>query len=379
MNVARNFYSAKAEHPITLVQGANGTLTQSEILLPVNGLYIGDEIPAELQERFGAAIETLYSSIKPATVNQNGAEYTFELGHIPATAPDVDGAATLRAATYQSSLTGNKGNGFEVAADAVFNPAKAIGYVASIGMGLSTGLTSAERTYLKRYGRLLVDGENGEVIPLPVVSAFNTALKQYGLDVDSLYSDSAGAILNMAYGAAYGDGHITTAHQNVRTGIFDRTVPQLLNGTIRVEGQRSGEIAKHSTDAIRMRQQVLDFTNVHLGADFESKNYKPKKSVKMLGAYAVGLGKGPNQGDPLLADSIAFVRANPEAKMLFTAGRLDPLAEDAHLDARMQQIVQAVSAAGGEKVMAAVMDDCSHSIQTHYPQFLRTLAKVALQ
>ncbi len=378
MNTALDYYSSKGVYPFIVKYGDGSFLGRKIILLQSGNNLLGDSFQNDdIDEKFGTALESLYSSVKPITARHENNDYTFEVGYVPACAGQNEEPAKLRVTTYQSRLTGNYGNGFEAAADIVFDPSKSLAYIASMGMGISSALTNSEQRYFRKYGRLLYE-DDGKTQALPVVHALARVLDSADIAVDSLYSDSSGAVFTLAYGAMYGAGTIKTAHQNVRPGLWDKNPLQLAKDMVFIEPRRSKKIAQKSPDLLRMRKEVIDFTTQHLGSTFAERQYHPKKSLAMMGSYAVGLGRGPSSGDPLVEDNIAFVRTNPDARVVFSFGRQDPLTSGGDLDARVDHIVYAVSAEGG-KVTAAIVEDGSHSIQTHYPQFLRSLAKAALQ
>ena len=165
-----------------------------------------------------------------------------------------------------------------MAVEAALNPGRNLVYVASPGMGISSPLSTEERTYLRKNGRLLYEDENGISRGLPVITALAQALTEQGIAPTHLYSDSAGALINTAYGAAYGNGNIRVSHQNVRTGYKDMNVPRLAHGMIVTDSRISKEIEQVSIDALRMSERATKLTKGNLGADYKSRGYKPKKS-----------------------------------------------------------------------------------------------------
>lgn len=368
-----DFYTDPAfKQPIYRARAGNVAVGQ--LVIPNTDVYIGDSLPNELKLKLCDNVERLYDSIKPRIATIDGNDYTFEVGLIEGTGNETE----LRVASYQSSLTGNYGNGFEIAAMAAENPQNSYLYVASLGMGLSSPITAKEQKYLKKYGRLLQE-EDGIITPLPVVRALGKVIFDMDLGITRLGSDSAGALLTMSYGAIYGKGAITSAHQNVRTGIKDIRLAPLMKGMMWDDGQLSKRHALVSRDALRMNAEKIDFVKANLGQNYLDKNYQPHKMLAMLWAYARGLGKGPKHGDPLISDNVAFARANPDANILFTVGDQDPLARSNDLDERVHKIVHDVSLHSEATVSAAVVKGGNHGIQTHYPQFLRALATTALK
>ena len=98
----------------------------------------------------------------------------------------------------------------------------------------------------------------------------------------------------------------------------------------------------------------------------------------MLYSNAIGLGKGSKQGDPLMSDNTALLRNNPEANVLFTVGSQDPLSESPDLYRRMKEIARKLSGVGSGNVTTVIVEGSSHSLQTHYPQFLQALGRAVL-
>jgi hypothetical protein len=378
-NAAFEYYSGKNDY-IPAVVGHLGAVTSTELFIPNYGIEIDNGIPEHLKSGLGEKVELLYSSVAARSAVVDGHEYVFETGYLIG---DDDGEMELRAATYQSSLTGNMGNGFEVARLGVYNPQRSYVYVGSLGNGLSSPLPAAERRFLRMYGSLLYK-EEGVTKALPVVHALGRVLFDQGFQVTRLGSDSSGALLTVAYGAMYGDGAITAVHQNVRPNIVDKkntlgVLPlQLGKDMLRTEQVRSVAHSKVSLDALRMTTEVASFTRDHVGDEYRSKNYKPHTSFAMKFSNAIGLGRGPKQGDPLMSDNVALLRNNQEANILFTVGSRDPLAESTDLPQRMRKIAHNLSFEGDGDMTTVIVEGSSHSLQTHYPQFLQALGRAVL-
>jgi len=378
-NMALEYYSEK-DNFVPAVVGHLGNVVSTELYVPNNDTVTGNGLPKHLQPELGEKVESLYSSVMARSAVVDGHEYVFETGHLSG---DNDDEIELRAATYQSSLTGNMGNGFEVARLSAYNSQRSYVYVGSLGNGLSSPLPAREQRYLRKYGSLLYKDE-GVTKALPVVHALGKVLFDQGFNITRLGSDSAGALLTVAYGAIFGNGSITAIHQNVRPNIVDKKntlgiLPlQLGKDMLRTEQKRSVAHSKLSPDALRMTTEVASFTRDHTGDEYRSKNYKPHTSFAMQYSNAVGLGRGPRQGDPLMSDSIALLRNNPVANILFTVGSRDPLAESTDLSQRMKSIAQNLSLAGDGYMTTVIVEDASHSLQTHYPQFLQALGRAVL-
>lgn len=378
-NGVLDFYKDNSDFTQELYVARRGEVEMAKLAVSNAGIHRGDTYSPELEAALSANLNRLYDSVCRLTVgiDKDDFEYVFELGILEGTGDKVE----LRVATYQSSLTGNLGNAFEVAAAGIDDPTKTIVYVASLGMGLSKAISADERKFMRKHGTLLDYETNGDVRPLPVVRALARGLDYMGLKVTSVASDSAGALLSMAYGAAYGNNLIESAHQNVRTGVTDKTWLELFKGMMYDDGKVSGELAKATPDALAMsvsQKEKLALVRESMSDRYKAQNVRPKKSIPMLRSYAVGLGRGPNQGDPLLADNKAFAKANPDAKILFTFGERDPLVSGIDLPSRIVDILTQTSQVSSAEVTAAVIENGNHGVQTHFPQYLRRLASTAL-
>jgi hypothetical protein len=372
-NGALDFYT-NPSHNLPIYTNTEGSIVLEPLEISSTGVFVGESLPKEIKPELSEKITKLYDSIEAVTVEEDGNEYTFEFGYLAGETNNT----TLRSATYQSSLTENFGNGFEVACAAVDNPTESILYVASMGMGISSAITTAEQKYLRKHGRLLFD-DNGVVKPLPVVRALGKAIFDKGYTITGIASDSAGAVMTVAYGASYGNGAITTAHQNARTGFVDKSLLGLAKGMMFDDPKLSKQHAVLSPDALKMSAEKIAFVSENIGQAYADKLLKPKKSLSMLGTYAVGLGKGPSAGDPLTVDTSAFAKANPGANILFTYGSDDTLVQGVDIDGRVVSILREVGRYSDGRVMAVTVEGLNHGMQTHYPQFLRKLAHTALQ
>jgi hypothetical protein len=369
---AARFYSDLAV-PLYVCESENGGFARVNKLTIRPGsakpILLGDEIPTDWQAKIGANVERLYGSVEAYKTKVDGHDYQFEIGVLEGEdAEDIE----LRVGTFSSSLSGNHGNGFEVARLGAYNPGRSYVYVASPGNGMSSSLSPREMRYFSKHGRLMLE-DNWLSEPLPVVKALGKVLLQQGIVPTRLGSDSAGAVLTTAYGAAYGNGVIKTSHQNVRTGIRDISPIALVKG-MAIEDEKTSRLqSAESPDALRMRPEVLAFTKEHIHRAFNT-----SISPAMLLANIAGLGKGPMHGDPLVKDNQALVRNNEGVQILFTVGRDDPLAKGTGLNARMLSTVQEISAAGTGTAHAIMLERMSHGIQTHYPQFLQAIGRAIL-
>ncbi len=376
-NGVLDFYKDGSDFTQELYVARRGEVEMAQLAVSNANIHLGTTYSPELEAALSANLNRLYDNVRTLTVVQDDFEYVFELGILEGTGDKVE----LRVATYQSSLTGNLGNAFEVAAAGIDDPTKTIVYVASLGMGLSKAISPAEQKFMRKHGSLLAHEGNGDAQPLSVVTALARGLDHMGLKVTSLASDSAGALLSMAYGAAYGNNLIESAHQNVRTGVADKTWFELAKGMMYDDGKVSRELAKATPDALAMsvsEKEKLALVHESMSDRYKSRNVQPKKSIPMLRSYAVGLGRGPNQGDPLLADNKAFAKANPDARILITLGERDPLVSGINLPNRIVEVLAETSQASSAEVTAAVIENGNHGVQTHFPQYLRRLARTAL-
>lgn len=391
---------ANATTQLSVLEGVDGMVVSREITLSSEGMLGAGDL-SELYPKLGETITRLYDNVQQVSVRQDGHDYAFELGHLSAQNPDKhDKRTRLRGASFQGSLTENIGNGIETSLDHLLLPHMDVVYAASMGMGVSGAISRAERKYFRRYGRLVYEDEYGKTQPLPVLSAFRCALKDVGVEViTDTYSDSAGAVMINELGAVQEPGHVRTSHQNARPGIWDRGVLELAKGMLWTDKIISDDLAATSPDALRMCHELAEFGRIHRADRPEQRGLRHRKSPVMLAAYPFALGKGPANGDPLVADNIALVNNNPEVSVLLTIADQDVLGvkpllkkdvadpkairthqEDVRrLEDRMHDIASRVSAVGGSRVMAAILSGGNHGVQTHYPQYLREVNAVALR
>lgn len=331
------------------------------------------EPDSEIGRALGENVRRLYDSIEVHEVEVDGQVYQIEIGVLYGSGE----AVRLHNATYSSSLTTNYGNGFEVARDALLDPETTQVYVGAPGIGMTSPLTPAEQKYLRRWGRLLDSDDLDDIRALPFVHALGRALNNMDLRVTHLHSDSAGALPSLAYGTVFGGGNIQSSHQNVRPGIRSMGAVSLAYGMLHSEGVRSRAHAAITPDVLGMSDAKVAFVRQHI--DHERWD-RVSPSKRMLVSNLVGLGRGPgyDDGDPLVADNIAFAHTNPEAGILCTVGSMDPSAKHRKLYGRMECVARRVSVHSRKPADVVVFEGMSHSIQTHYPQYLQAVARFIL-
>ncbi|MGB4967559.1 MAG: hypothetical protein WBO35_05145 [Candidatus Saccharimonadales bacterium] len=358
------------------VQGRRGIALDTTIDTSEYGGVISDpSLAGSDLEGIGEKVRGLYDSVQVVKTTIDGREITTEMGILPGVGKRVK----VHDATYSSSLVVNPGNGFEIARDAYYDPDVTHVYMGAPGIGGSTGYSPEEQRYLRKYGRLLVDDSvANRVTALPLVRARAKVLQQLGLDVTDLHSDSAGALLSLAYGAVYGGGQIETSHQNVRPGVKDIGPFALALGMLYLDGAISKKHAAVSPDLMKMGPDKLALVKANVSDAYRQKAFTKNRDTATLLANLVGLGRGPYHGDPLVADNIAFAYANPDARILFTLGSEDPLTKREDIADRMDAVCRKVSLFSNNSVNAVVFEGMSHNIQTHYPQYLRAISRFIL-
>ena len=356
----------------TAIQGERGVVRDVRVDTPTNGAIESFDPDSTVGVALGEAVTRLYDSVEVRQATVNGEAYTIEVGVVEG----CGDRTRLHNATYSSSLVANHGNGFEVARDAALDPETTQVYVGAPGIGLTSPLTAAEQQYLRRYGSMLDATDIKDIRALPFIHAIGRVLHDMGLSITDLHSDSAGALPSLAYGVTFGGGNILSCHQNVRPGIKSVGALSLAYGMIRTENIRSKAHAAVTPDALGMGSDKVAFTNDNLSEEFKQRELSGKTSAGMLLSNLIGLGKGPDDysGDPLISDNVTFAQANGDARILLTVGSRDPLAESRDLDRRLQRIARGVSLYSRQPVHAVNFSGMSHSVQTHYPQYLRAVA-----
>lgn len=359
-----------------LIVGENGVITLQEITLSSEDAYRG-AVPDAVRNDIGHKVVQLYDSVEPVTVHVNvrgeRRPYTYEIGYL-----EQGDDTELRASSYSSSFTNNPGNVLEVAEWAQFNPDRSYAYVASPGNGLTSPLAQDERTFYRRHGSLFFEDE-GQFEPMPFIRGLHVALKERGIAATRLGSDSAGAVVTTAYGALPEvRGAIRSIHQNVRTNLENRSWYKLIYGMLYTEGRINGPNHTKATSDPFSIPKWDDYVRDQIPESYKNKGYKPGTSVPMLATNLIALGRGTKAGDPARQDNAAFLRNNPEADILFTNGREDPLVNASDIDTRMRDICTRLSRITSGRVMAAIIDGASHGPHTFYPQFIHELNRATL-
>lgn len=368
------FYNGRLQ--LDYLQARRGYVIDTTVEIPSWVSLINDpESYSDAMGQIANNVGKLYDSVQVVKTKLGDREIATEIGVLEGSGNDVE----VHDATYSSSLVANKGNGFDVARSAFLRPDATHVYVGAPGIGESSGYTPAERKYLRRWGRLLVDDPvSGKASALPIVEARAKALHHLGVKPTDLHSDSAGALLSLAYGAVYGAGNIQTSHQNVRPGVKDIDPLALAYGMLHVDSTISKQHAAISPDLFKMGEDKTALVEQSISDRYKEQGFKNGRDVPTLLANLVGLGRGPSHGDPLVADNTAFVRANPEAKILFTLGSEDPLTRSPDVLRRLAWVCARISSESNTSVNGVVFEGMSHNIQTHYPQLLTAVSKFIL-
>ena len=373
--VIEQFYDpTQLEVAMPIIEGREGRSYLSSVSLSTAGVV--HELSPQLIDTLRDKTTQLYDSIECVRTKIDGVEYDFEIGQLPGTnSADTE----VRVSTYSSSLTTNDGNGFEIADWSRVRPERTFVYVASPGNGLSSSLTSLERSYFRRQGSFLYEYGN-ETKGLPIVRALQLALKETGVEASRLGSDSAGAVMASALGATAAYNTISAMHQNVRPNVFDRSFVRLVRGLAIDERKASKAFADQTPDKLAMSDYWTDLVAVAKSNSYNSRaaNFEDNRSPSMLYANAIGLGKGPEAGDPLLKDLAACILNQPEINVLLTHGAHDPLVAGDHLEARLLKLTASLSHLSRGVVRAAVIEPASHGPHTFYPQLIHELQHQAI-
>lgn len=329
----------------------------------------------------------LYESMVRVDVTVDGEPYSYEVARLS----QGDGKDQEMAISSFSSSMDNPGNAFEIALRAAMNPDRSYTYVASAGNGVTSALSNRrhsvsyydgselhrekELRYYATHGSMLIHEDGARPRPLPVIRGLDLALKELGITPNRGRGDSGGNIPLGAHLAAFGE-NVDSVDLNVRTNIADRTLWQLGYGMLYVESQKNGpHHTEHTADPLSV--PLWDELSRQVKEEFYPADLQPQKSGAMLIANIRGFTRGPNAGDPLMQDMTALLRRNPDANLLFTNGRDDPLHSGTDIDGRMRSIVTDLSAETSGKVTAAIVDDVGHGLHTFYPQLVEAISKAA--
>jgi hypothetical protein len=278
--------------------------------------------------------------------------------------------------TYSSAITTNPGNAYELALEGALNPEQRIVYVSSPGNGGSSFLTEQEAKYFRKYGRV-TRTEDGVDEAIPTMQALAAALTREEIEPTQISGDSFGAVLNSGLGVALRHNRVKSMYQNVRPQLVDKSLPGMASGMLLKEMIiNARKNANLKLDKWAVDERLQDLVRNRIPKVYGHRGNR--LAVGQLATIACGLSKGPNAGDPFVADSAAFLRNNPEAKMTVVVAERDPL-HGAHLDTERLQFIAGVLAKHGELPPSVViLPGLSHAYYTYLPGLADALKKSAL-
>lgn len=272
-------------------------------------------------------------------------------------------ATVVFVSTYSSSISGNKGNAWELATMAAMFPDATFVYLASAGNGKTGALKPAEMRHLIATG-LLTHTENGSVEAVPTMQNAAGALLSLGREPSALAGNSAGCEQSRAIGIALPASTISRAVFNADPHMTATTPLQLAWRALITEGIRGGATLRRQT------HDPLAVTPAHtdrVASERQDIYSQPASSpagklgtVAMLATNMFGLA----HGDRVLAREVeAFLQRQPDAIMTFYV----PLGDRLHNEAKLYPHAQALASTlpAGSKVIG--VPEATHAYNTPNP------------
>lgn len=336
-------------------------------------------LPAEVDEKLAEVSESM------RVIEYGGS--TFEVGVANNDAPTNE--TMLHISTFRSSLTGNAGNAYELAAQAVRYPACRQLYVASFGNGgTSRLLTVKERRYAAKTGRFTWEDE-GKTVALPSVQNLQNALGAAGLAVTKVGTDSAGGNYAMALGVAMPEGQLTHAFFSERTGFVSLSLPRIFGGMFIKENfannKRNREISpdpEKVSDEKVMRALAALTLNEELPERQElTKAIIPvTEQTKNMWTSMQALRRGPNwRGkNPLVTETDAMLARQPDARVTFGIAERDELYKSPATAARTAKDFLSKVAVQQASVRVVMVPEMTHAYSTYFPSLYHAIKRYAL-
>lgn len=294
----------------------------------------------------------------------------------------------LHVSTYSSAISTNAGNAYELAVLAKLFPDKNIVYCASFGNGGSSPLVSEDRAYVKKTGRFTRE-EDGKTVPITSVRNMLSAFKSVGIDVVSLLgSDSAGGSIATALGVAMPEGAMKRGFFSARSNLVALSGLEIAYGMLVQEQMKNAKANQAmSPDELRVTAEKVAFAKHILDESITSdartalKKYQPNLP-RQLGAWWTsmqGLRRGPDNNGvgPLVVDTQALIRQQPEAKLTYVFGERDPLYLSSSVAvSSTYKFIRALKL--GKAPIIAQIHPGTHAMNTHFPELYLALKKSAL-
>ncbi len=311
-------------------------------------------------------------------------ESSFDIGIANATATK---GTIVMPATANSSLD-NVGNGYELAAAAVRYPNHRLVYVASPGQGASSPMSKADAAYYRQSGRL-VRGAGDDAQPVDYVVNMYRALASHGIDITHLSADSIGNQFAQALGAAMEPGQLEAGHFSESTGFVDLGLIEVGKGMVYTEDRKNKAWnIERSFDPEKLTDAMQDrygraaelYTPIIAKTKIDKSRSSKADQAKAFWTNLQGLRHGPKHGDfPLADDANAMLMRQPQARLVYSLGELDPLyngPRSAHDSA--QAFLRKLVLTDGADVRTILIPDMTHKINTYFPGLYHAIKRHAL-
>lgn len=347
---------------------------KTELLKPV-------ELPsfAQVQEKLKEIAQTLQ------VIEYNGR--TFEIAIANQDASDV----MLHVSTYSSSISGNPGNAWEFAVNALLYPNHKHIYVASPGNGASSPITGADKEHIAKTGRFAKE-ENGIYVPIQYVQDMGDALDAHGIQTTQLMgTDSAGGPIGRALAMTLEQNQLEKAFFNEVTGLQKLGLTGLLKAMateMRVNMPENKKISpdphKLTGEMVQAARSILEeYANPMLR---EARVAKKVGVTAMAGAWltsarALSKGEGDDGITPFVFDTQALMQKHPHAKITYAFAENSPL----HPHEIREQLTNLIRKQLLElnitdgTVIALIVDGMTHAYKESFPQEYYALQQHALK
>ncbi|HVU59747.1 MAG TPA: hypothetical protein VHC98_02840 [Candidatus Saccharimonadales bacterium] len=276
--------------------------------------------------------------------------------------------------TYSSSISGNKGNAWELATMAAMFPDVTFIYLASAGNGKTGALKPAEMRHLIATG-LLTHTEKGNVEAVPTMQNAAGALLSLGREPSALAGNSAGCEQSRAIGIALPEDTISRAVFNADPHMTATTPLQLAWRALITEGMRTGATLRRQThDPLAVTPAHVDTVTTErqdIYGDSAGTAAEKLGTMAMLAANMFGLAHG---GTVLKREVEAFLQRQPNAVMTFYVPLRDRLHDRTKLYPHARQLAGTLPA--GSKVIA--VPEATHAYNTPNPLAFYTMIGRAL-
>lgn len=334
--------------------------------------------PSAVQEKLDEAGRAL------RLIEHNGSN--FEIATANNHASDED--AMLHISTFSSSITGNMGNAYEFATQAVRYPNRRQIYVASFGNG-GTGrlLTHKERRYAAKTGRFTWEKDD-RTVPLPSIKNLHGALGKAGLSVSIIGGDSAGGSYGIALSAAMEEGRLTHAFFSEHANFVNLSIPLIIRNMF----YRENIINDRQNRELSPDPEKMTDEKMHRAAETyalykdtpkrqELTNNIVRKDIQVRNMLISmqALRRGPRgKRNPIVKDTNAMLRRHPDAKITFGLAELDQLYKNPERAHRAAQVFLGSIAVQHAPVRAVMIPQMTHAYNKYFPSLYNAVKRYAL-